>query len=344
MRLLHIIAFFSVILAGLAIMFSCEDYPGTGIFIPTPAPVLTPIPIPTPSPTPDVQFIQDAAFTTSEGLPGNNIYDVFASGANYYVAAYGNGIAVSTDSGTNWTVYASPSLPSDYVYCIYAEGTTIYAGTFAGLGVSTDSGSTWNSYLTSDLVKDIAVSGGKVYACTANGLKTADTSDLSTWTVYTTAEGLVDDYINNIFLSGTAIYLATQGGLSITDTSFGSWINCTTANGIVQDNIEAVVTSGSTIVLGVNAFINHSTDSGTSFSVNYGTGGGVVMSLFLDGSTVFAGKWGGDLFRSLDLGVNWKGFELPGGGAFGLNMNSVFYSGSTLFIAHSAGLLVGHIE
>ena len=66
-------------------------------------------------------------------------------------------------------------LGSDYVYAVYASGSSVYAATGGGLSISTDGGVTFNNKTTSNglgsnTVGGVYASGSSVYAATVGGL------------------------------------------------------------------------------------------------------------------------------------------------------------------------------
>ena len=63
-------------------------------------------------------------------------------------------------------------------------------------------------------VNGVAVSGTTIYAATTGGLSVSTTGGTS-WTNYTTTNGLGNNYVLGVAVSGTTIYAATGGGLSI---------------------------------------------------------------------------------------------------------------------------------
>ena len=60
----------------------------------------------------------------------------------------------------------------------------------------------------------VYASGSSIYAATAFGLSIS-TNNGSSWSNYTTAQGLANDLVRGVYASGSSIYAATNGGLSI---------------------------------------------------------------------------------------------------------------------------------
>ena len=119
--------------------------------------------------------------TTTNGLGGNFVFGVYASGSSIYAATSG-GLSISTNGGSSFTnTTTANGLGNNTVNGVYASGSTIYAATNGGLSISTNNG--------------------------------------TSWTNYTTANGLGNNFVNGVYASGSTIYAATDGGLSISQQS-----------------------------------------------------------------------------------------------------------------------------
>ena len=60
----------------------------------------------------------------------------------------------------------------------------------------------------------VSVSGSSIYAATGGGLSIS-TNGGTSFTNYTTANGLGSNFMRGVYASGSSIYVATEGGLSI---------------------------------------------------------------------------------------------------------------------------------
>ena len=69
-----------------------------------------------------------------------------------------------------------------------------------------------------NLVRDVYTSGSSIYAATDGGLSIS-TNGGSSFTNYTTTNGLGNNIVNGVYASGSSIYAATRGGLSIAQQS-----------------------------------------------------------------------------------------------------------------------------
>lgn len=69
----------------------------------------------------------------------------------------------------------------------------------------------------------------------------------TTFTNYTTANGLGSNQVNGVYAVGSTIYAATSGGLSISTNGGTNFTNRTTANGLGSNTVFGVYADGSTI-------------------------------------------------------------------------------------------------
>ena len=106
------------------------------------------------------------------------------------------------------------------MYCVYATGDTIYAGTSSGLSISTNGGTSFTTKtaiangLGDDYVYGVFAAGGVIYAATNGGLSISADGGTS-FTNKTTISGLGDNLVYGVFAAGGVIYAATFAGLSI---------------------------------------------------------------------------------------------------------------------------------
>ena len=74
--------------------------------------------------------------TTADGLGGNYVFGVYASGSSIYAAATG-GLGISSNGGTSFTNYTTANgLGSNDLFDVYASGSSIYAATANGLSIA----------------------------------------------------------------------------------------------------------------------------------------------------------------------------------------------------------------
>lgn len=113
-----------------------------------------------------------------------------------------NGPACSTYS----TKTTASGLGNNFVFGVYAVGSTVYAATFGGLSISTNGG--------------------------------------SSFTNSTTANGLGNNVVLGVYAVGSTVYAATNGGLSISTNGGSTFTNKTTANGLGGNNMRGVYAVG----------------------------------------------------------------------------------------------------
>jgi ligand-binding sensor domain-containing protein len=177
-------------------------------------------------------------YTTADGLAGNVVTAIASDlTGKLWVGTLEYG--ASKFDGTNWTTYTTASgLAGDSINAIASDsagnvwiGTGYYDGAFFyGLGVSKFDGVNWTNYnenngLAGNNITSIAVDSigniwfGTGYECSHGGQCGAhgvSKFDGSTWTNYTTADGLAGDYITAIAsdLAGNMWFGTAYGGVS----------------------------------------------------------------------------------------------------------------------------------
>lgn len=76
-------------------------------------------------------------YTTSNGLGGNNVAAVYASGSNVYAATNGGGLSISTNGGISFTNYTTANgLITNSVTGVYVSGNNVYASSVGGLNIA----------------------------------------------------------------------------------------------------------------------------------------------------------------------------------------------------------------
>jgi photosystem II stability/assembly factor-like uncharacterized protein len=101
------------------------------------------------------------------GITGNYVNSVAISGTRLFAGTDGNGVFVSSNSGSSWVANGPKNT---FVRSMTANATAVFAGsTVAGIFVSTNNGTTWYSVnvgLTDTAVTSLAVNGEFLYAGT----------------------------------------------------------------------------------------------------------------------------------------------------------------------------------
>jgi BNR/Asp-box repeat. len=157
----------------------------------------------------------------------------------------------------------------------------------------------------------------------------------STWSSYTTANGLIGNYVQGVAVSESTIYVATSEGLSISIDGGSTWKNhlyCDTNN---------VMAIGSTILAATSSGLDISTNDGntwTNYTTANGLGSNGVNGVAVSGSAIYAATDGG-LSVSINGGSTWTNYTT----ANGLSSNylySVAVVGSTIYVMTNNGLSI----
>jgi photosystem II stability/assembly factor-like uncharacterized protein len=134
---------------------------------------------------------------------GNDIYVGSDSGRVYY----------TNTNGSSW-IDIGTGLPDVYVNTLFKDGTTLYAGTEAGLFKTVNNGSNWsllNNGLPVDTVNDVLVSGSAVYASSpGNGVYVSNNAGTS-WTAVN--NGLDNLSVVKLASDDNNVYAATRSGM-----------------------------------------------------------------------------------------------------------------------------------
>lgn len=203
-----------------------------------------------------------------------------------------------------WTNMTSANgLAFDRVMSVFAEGSTIYAGTLYGLSISTDGGQSW---------------------------RTSNTSN-----------GLIADPVYDVYASGSDVYVAASsvaGGLSISHDGGYTWRNTTPANGyLFSAFIRELQVVGGDVYVATSFGLQVSNDGGASF--NYPMlDGQNLFGLVVDGSSIYAASSDG-LWISTDSGSTWV-LRTRANGLDTNLLRTVAVSNGIIYAAGNNGLFV----
>jgi hypothetical protein len=286
-------------------------------------------------------------------------------------ATSSNGVFISDDQGATWDNYIhnaadSTTIASDTVYKVYTSGSTIYAATNAGLSKSTNGGVSWTTYTTSNglgsntvydvfitvvSVKGTLIRTTTIYAATSGGLSKS-TNGGTSWTNYTTSNGLLSNTVNAVFVhistflevTTITIYAGTGSGLSTSTDGGTTWTNYTTTNGLVNNNVKDVIATGTlfkSIYVATSGGLSISTNSGSSWT-SYTTGpdqiaNNDVHSVLYISSAIYASTHGG-LSRTTNSGTTWTTISTNASTI----VNDIFVLGLNLYVATSTGLAISN--
>ncbi|MBI5646650.1 MAG: T9SS type A sorting domain-containing protein [Ignavibacteriae bacterium] len=191
------------------------------------------------------------------------------------------------------------------------SGTTLIAGTSAGVYVSSDNGATWNSRnigLTNPRVEALAVSGSLLYASAGSisGPREVFRSlDLGlTWTKSNT--GMTSTDIRALCIHGGYVLAGTEAGIFRANTSGGSWSKVTSGT-LGTSMVHALTVSGSYVVAGSADGVYRSADAGRTWKKSSsGLPGSSprIRALCAAGSDLYAGGDAG-VFYSSNGGGKW---------------------------------------
>lgn len=194
--------------------------------------------------------------------------DVFAMGASnniVYAGIWGQGVGVSSDFGNTWIIGYN-GLVNNYINDIEVLGSTVYAGTEAGIYRSTDNGGNWifsTLGIQNYSIRKLAVSGSSIFAASYGGGVYVSTNNGNNWSEAN--NGLGSTYAISIAASGSVIFAAADGMYKSTNNG-ASWV--------IADN-------------GLfNLFVNY--------------------TIGVNGTTVFTGTFWQGIYRTLDYGGTWS--------------------------------------
>ncbi len=143
------------------------------------------------------------------GLLDNSVADVFATGSNVY-AATGNGVGFSTDGGTTFVNHALSTAAN--AGCVYASGTTVWAGSGA-LEKSTSGGAFASVKAGTGGGQGIAASGTNFYLATWSGLWVSNDSG-ATFSLKDATKGLANTGLSGVAVdfNGTVLAVSNSSG------------------------------------------------------------------------------------------------------------------------------------
>ncbi len=235
------------------------------------------------------------------------------------------------------------------VTALYADTTTLYAGTSTQLFKSTDFGSTWfasSSGLPASTGFNSIVRSGSVLIAGGNAVGIWRTSNNGNTWARTTSGVNSDEYVSSFRVEGNTIYGAFgyPSSVGVSTDNGATWTK--SSNGIqATQYLTDVAKIGSTLfachaVLGVYV----STNNGINWSLAGAIGAQNKNALVASGTTLIAATSGGipsqdAVFRSTDQGTSWTQVR-SGARMFGLSRigTTVYAVGDSLFRTTDNGL------
>ncbi len=281
-------------------------------------------------------------YTTSNGLPSNNVTTVFVDGNTIYAGTVSK-LSSSTDGGASWDSFSETF---NSLSAIYASGQYIYViarqGSQSKLYISTDGGSTFTLNSTVPTSQAVYGVGSAVYVATANNGVYISPDNGQTWTQST--NGLGSNNVHGIYASadGNTLYAATAGGLSISTNSGNSWNNYTT--GLASTDCQAVYAINSTIYVATNAGLSVGSVIDNNWTGNNYLTSDNIPSVAANGTYIYAVVENGGLAISPNNGNSWSTVITTDQGLGGNQVNAVYAIGSTIYTAlnNDGGLSVSY--
>src|SRR5712691_964216 len=210
-----------------------------------------------------------------DGLASTDVSDVYVDGTNVYAATFG-GLGVSTNGGTSFVnrtlTGPTPSSTPPPPECVYASGTTVWAGSSGDLQKSVGGAAFSIVQAGTGTGSGIAVSGTTgFYFATTSGLWVSNSSGASgSFTLKGTANGLGSAFLSDVAVDGSGkVLAATNSGLSVSANAGASFTNVT-----VPAAPQGIYASGSTWYASTSLGLAISTDAGATW-VSYNGAQGV---------------------------------------------------------------------
>lgn len=146
------------------------------------------------------------------GLASNSVADVFAAGSNVYAATF-SGVAFSTDGGTSFVNHNLSTAAN--AGCVYASGTTVWAGSGGALEKSVGGGAFSSVQSGTGGGLGIAVSGSNVYLATSSGLWVSNASGANgSFSLKGATQGLANTGLYGVAVDsgGTVLAVSSSSG------------------------------------------------------------------------------------------------------------------------------------
>ncbi len=179
------------------------------------------------------------------------------------------GVSVSHDDGRSWkSKGASNGLPVTYITSMSATNNDVYAGTYDGIAISHNKGDSWTQSLSNYIIYGVYANGSTIYAGSyQNGLYLSHDKG-NTWDYLLVTDPLdtttTNRTIRGVFAIGKTIYAAVNDGLYISYDEGKNWSHKT--NGISGLAVTSVYVSADNIYLGLsNGDVALSLNGGNSF-------------------------------------------------------------------------------
>jgi hypothetical protein len=147
-----------------------------------------------------------------DGLASDDVDDAFGAGSSVYAATFG-GVGFSADSGTTFVNHATSTAANSG--CVYASGTTVWAGAGGALEKSTAGGAFSSVQAGTGGGLAIAVSGTSFYLATTSGLWVSTTGGANgSFLLKGAGQGLANTLLSGVAVdsSGTVLAVSSSNG------------------------------------------------------------------------------------------------------------------------------------
>jgi hypothetical protein len=227
-------------------------------------------------------------------------------GSYVYAGINNDGVRRCATTGGNWLKFGSASddLASADVYSLGIIDTTIIAGTWAGPGL-------YKRY----------------------------TSGFTTTAWSKAGAGIFSSVVNDVVSDGTSLFAATEKGVFSRSLAGGFWTDFGTggATGVVH----SLLIHNNQLYAAGSDQVNSVSLAGGAWS-SFGTGlpATTIRGLYAVGGYIYAGAWGGDVYRVADSGGAWTSWGTQaenGNGCYGfVEHNGVLFKASNNGVYYKA--------
>jgi len=280
---------------------------------------------------------------SSNGIPAGIISTLDLSGDTLFAGTSYYGVFRSIDTGRTWTA-ASIGLTSMEANVFTIEGNYL----FAGLWRSDDLGMNWNwtesnSANYYDYISDqpsAMISMGPYLIAGSGGIFRSSDNGTSWDTVNIPSS---NGSIQAMAVKGSKVFVGTDGsGAFVSSDSGASWVE---ANGGLppKSRVASLCAAGNDIVaglengVGITSGIFFSSNDGETWSSHNGSQELHIISVAAIDTIVFAGAYGGGLYRSSVNDTTWVGLALPS-----YNVSSFAIIDTTIFAGTQQGIFASY--
>ncbi len=222
-----------------------------------------------------------------------------------YALIFGLLFFTATESPAQWAQINS-GLTNTNVRALAVKGTTLFAGTSAGVFVSTDNGSNWtasNTGLTNTSIASLALVGASLFAGSGAGVFVS-TNNGNTWN--SSNAGMTSTNVYSFAVAGPRLYAGGLAGVFVSTDNGNNWTADT--SGLANKMVMALATSDTNIFAGTygTGVFRSSINSGGWVVDSSGLTSKNTRALVVSGNNLFVGTDNGICRRNLN-GTHWTG-------------------------------------